>query len=164
MPDRLAPELRSTRLCSTRFPCSATPGQEVRKVDSSSRWKNELTKGLRFAGLFAGVSIEGTVLIERREANKAFYGSAIPASEILTGRIPPPERANALYEVIEAAEGIVLHAEPETPASEEFEFDPGHIGEDGWGQGTTTTTTTAPVVAQVPWQPTGMAGGTATPN
>jgi hypothetical protein len=101
-------------------------------------------------------------LIERREANKAFYGSAIPASEILTGRIPPPERANALYEVIEAAEGIMLNAEPETPASEEFEFDPGHIGEDGWGQGTTNTTATAQDVSHVPIHPTGTADGSST--
>lgn len=118
----------------------------------------------RSRGLFAGVSIEGTVLIERREANKAFYGSAIPASEILTGRIPPPERANALYEVIEAAEGIVLNTEPETPASEEFEFDPGHIGEDGWGQGTTTTTTTASDAPQIPPHPTGVVDGSTAPK
>ena len=74
-------------------------------------------------------------MIERREANKAFYGAAIPASAILTGQIPPPERANALYEVIEAAEGLTQSMTPMSPMSEEIEFDPGHIGEDGWGQG-----------------------------
>jgi hypothetical protein len=113
-------------------------------------------------GLFAGVSIEGTVLIERREANKAFYGSAIPASEILTGRIPPPERANALYEVIEAAEGIMLNVPPATPASEEFEFDPGHIGEDGWGQGATTTAKAAPDITPPAMRPPGNADSAGT--
>jgi SH3 domain-containing YSC84-like protein 1 len=58
------------------------------------------------AGLFAGLSLEGTVLIERKDANKDFYGSAIPARDILGGRVPPPEVASRLYEIIEAAEGL----------------------------------------------------------
>ncbi|KAI0314080.1 DUF500-domain-containing protein [Amylostereum chailletii] len=57
-------------------------------------------------GLFAGLSLEGTVLIERKDANKAFYGSSIPARDILGGRVPPPEVASRLYEIIEAAEGL----------------------------------------------------------
>ena len=58
------------------------------------------------SGLFAGLSLEGTVLIERKDANKDFYGSPVPARDILGGRVPPPEVASKLYEVIEAAEGI----------------------------------------------------------
>ncbi|KAH8114407.1 DUF500-domain-containing protein [Phellopilus nigrolimitatus] len=57
-------------------------------------------------GLFAGLSLEGTVLIERKDANRDFYGSAIPARDILGGRVPPPEIASRLYEIIEAAEGL----------------------------------------------------------
>ena len=57
-------------------------------------------------GLFAGLSLEGTVLIERKDANREFYGSPVPARDILSGRVPPPEVASKLYEVIEAAEGI----------------------------------------------------------
>jgi hypothetical protein len=33
-------------------------------------------------------------------------GSPIPARDILGGRVPPPEVASRLYEVIEAAEGL----------------------------------------------------------
>ncbi|KAF8585096.1 DUF500-domain-containing protein [Ramaria rubella] len=57
-------------------------------------------------GLFAGLSLEGTVLIERKDANREFYGSPIPARDILGGRVPPPEIASKLYEIIEAAEGL----------------------------------------------------------
>ncbi|KAJ2927482.1 hypothetical protein H1R20_g9612, partial [Candolleomyces eurysporus] len=57
-------------------------------------------------GLFAGVSLEGTVLIERKDANRDFYGSTVPARDILGGRVPPPEVASRLYEIIEAAEGF----------------------------------------------------------
>ncbi|KAH9889970.1 DUF500-domain-containing protein [Cubamyces lactineus] len=64
-------------------------------------------------GLFAGLSLEGTVLIERKDANRDFYGSAVPARDILSGRVPPPEVASKLYEVIEAAEGIDESGLPE---------------------------------------------------
>jgi hypothetical protein len=57
-------------------------------------------------GLFAGVSLEGTVLIERKDANRDFYGTHVPARDILGGRVPPPEIASRLYEIIEAAEGL----------------------------------------------------------
>jgi lipid-binding SYLF domain-containing protein len=57
-------------------------------------------------GLFAGVSLEGTVLIERKDANRDFYGSPVPARDILGGRVPPPEVASRLYEIIETAEGL----------------------------------------------------------
>jgi len=57
-------------------------------------------------GLFAGLSLEGTVLIERKDANRDFYGSSVPARDILGGGVPPPEVASKLYEIIEAAEGL----------------------------------------------------------
>jgi len=52
------------------------------------------------------LSLEGTALIERKDANKDFYGSVIPSRDILGGRVPPPEVASRLYEIIEAAEGL----------------------------------------------------------
>ncbi|KAK0551750.1 hypothetical protein OC846_001954 [Tilletia horrida] len=60
----------------------------------------------RSKGLFAGVSLEGTVLIERKNTNKEFYGQAIPAFDLLTGKVPAPEAASPIYEVVEAAESI----------------------------------------------------------
>ncbi|KDR82589.1 hypothetical protein GALMADRAFT_237983 [Galerina marginata CBS 339.88] len=65
-------------------------------------------------GLFAGVSLEGTALIERKDANRDFYGSPVPAREILGGRVPPPEVASRLYEIIEAAEGLDESGLPES--------------------------------------------------
>jgi len=64
-------------------------------------------------GLFAGLSLEGTALIERKDANREFYGSPVSASDILSGRVPPPEVASKLYEVIEAAEGVDESGLPE---------------------------------------------------
>ena len=72
------------------------------------------------------MSLEGTVLIERKDANRDFYGSPVPAKDILGGRVPPPEVASRLYEIIEAAEGLDEDGLPEsayvpTPTG-------GHIG------------------------------------
>lgn len=67
----------------------------------------------RATGLFAGLTLEGTVLIERKDANRDFYGSPVPARDILGGRVPPPEVASRLYEIIEAAEGLDESGLPE---------------------------------------------------
>lgn len=59
------------------------------------------------------MSLEGTALIERKDANREFYGSPVPAKDILGGRVPPPEVASRLYEIIEAAEGLDESGLPE---------------------------------------------------
>ncbi|NXW84435.1 SH3Y1 protein, partial [Alopecoenas beccarii] len=51
-------------------------------------------------GLFAGVSLEGTCLIERKETNRKFYGQDIRASAILLGDVPVPAQAEDLYETL----------------------------------------------------------------
>lgn len=70
--------------------------------DATFRIPSTLSNGL--LGLFAGISLEGTALVERKDANKEFYGSPVPARDILGGRVPPPEISSRLYEIIEAAE------------------------------------------------------------
>ncbi|OMJ28238.1 SH3 domain-containing protein [Smittium culicis] len=52
-------------------------------------------------GLFAGVSLEGSVILERKDANEKFYGRRVTASELLTGKVDPPPQASALYRAIE---------------------------------------------------------------
>ncbi|KAL8172808.1 UNVERIFIED_CONTAM: SH3 domain-containing YSC84-like protein 1 [Gekko kuhli] len=53
-------------------------------------------------GLFAGVSLEGSCLIERKETNRKFYGMDIRASAILFGDLPPPVQAQDLYNILES--------------------------------------------------------------
>ncbi|XP_063401729.1 SH3 domain-containing YSC84-like protein 1 [Mytilus trossulus] len=52
-------------------------------------------------GLFAGISIEGSALIERKDANKKFYGQEIRAYQILSGEVDPPTECLPLYQVLE---------------------------------------------------------------
>ncbi|KAK6488971.1 SH3 domain-containing YSC84-like protein 1 [Huso huso] len=51
-------------------------------------------------GLFAGVSLEGSYLIERKDANKKFYCQDIRAFSILLGDVEPPAVAEELYSIL----------------------------------------------------------------
>ncbi|WBW70679.1 actin cortical patch component Lsb4 [Schizosaccharomyces osmophilus] len=51
-------------------------------------------------GLFAGVSLEGSILVERRDANRSLYRGDINAKRLLTGQVPQPAAADPLYKVL----------------------------------------------------------------
>jgi hypothetical protein len=51
-------------------------------------------------GLFAGVSLEGSGIIERRDANEKLYGRRWTAKELLSGAVPPPSAAEPLLRVL----------------------------------------------------------------
>ena len=51
-------------------------------------------------GLFAGVSIEGSVLVERRDANEKLYHSRMTARQLLEGGVRPPPEAEPLMRVL----------------------------------------------------------------
>ncbi|KAL4972747.1 hypothetical protein BDW66DRAFT_143597 [Aspergillus desertorum] len=51
-------------------------------------------------GLFAGVSLEGSMLVERRDANERLYNSRVSARQLLSGTIPPPAAAEPLMRVL----------------------------------------------------------------
>lgn len=51
-------------------------------------------------GLFAGVSLEGSILIERRDANEKMYNGRITAKQLLEGGIRPPPAADPLMRVL----------------------------------------------------------------
>lgn len=51
-------------------------------------------------GLFAGVSLEGSGIIERRDANEKLYGTRYTAQQLLTGAVAPPPQAGPLMNVL----------------------------------------------------------------
>nr|XP_015813456.2 SH3 domain-containing YSC84-like protein 1 [Nothobranchius furzeri] len=55
----------------------------------------------RSRGLFAGISLEGSYLIERKETNRKFYSQDIRASAILNGDVEPPSECYDLYHILE---------------------------------------------------------------
>jgi len=51
-------------------------------------------------GLFAGVSLEGSVLIERRDANEKLYNQKLTARQLLSGSVPAPPSAEPLTRIL----------------------------------------------------------------
>lgn len=51
-------------------------------------------------GLFAGVSLEGSAIVERRDANEKLYGQRLTAAQLLTGSMRPPPQAAPLMTVL----------------------------------------------------------------
>ncbi len=58
----------------------------------------------RSQGLFAGASLEGTVIMARNDANAGYYGRSVTPQQILAGNVAPPAGANRLQRVLVAAE------------------------------------------------------------
>ncbi len=52
-------------------------------------------------GLFAGMSLQGAVIVTRDDANAQYYGKAVTAADILSGRIAPPRGAARLIQVLD---------------------------------------------------------------
>lgn len=57
-------------------------------------------------GLFGGVSVEGTVIIERQDANRIAYGGSVSVKQILTGSIDTPDWCSVLVDQIESSTGL----------------------------------------------------------
>jgi lipid-binding SYLF domain-containing protein len=86
---------------------------------------------LKSRGFYAGVQIDGTVLIERTDENEKFYGRKIPVMDILTGKVEhPPASINTLMKTIRAAQGDEVDWDqlPSGPPPSDFEIDDdGHL-------------------------------------
>ena len=54
----------------------------------------------RSQGLFAGVSLEGTVLVSRDNTNWEYYGSKVTPADILSGKVKPPKTAQGLMNAL----------------------------------------------------------------
>jgi lipid-binding SYLF domain-containing protein len=50
----------------------------------------------RSQGLFAGISLEGTVIATRNDENTSYYGRPVNPQDILSGKVKPPAGAKVL--------------------------------------------------------------------
>lgn len=78
-------------------------------LENDGKWKQAnrpVFTYLKSRGFYAGVQVDGTVVIERSDENARFYGEKIGVADILAGKVrhPPPE-IKVLMETLKAAEG-----------------------------------------------------------
>lgn len=79
---------------------SVAAGPVGRNAEASGTFGGGFTAVYSYSktkGLFAGISLEGSAIIERKDTNADFYGRQISAKEILAGNVPPPPQAQSLY-------------------------------------------------------------------
>ncbi|XP_074482932.1 SH3 domain-containing YSC84-like protein 1 isoform X2 [Sebastes fasciatus] len=83
--------------------CTVAVGPMGRNVeaDVALRSTTAVFTYCRSRGLFAGISLEGSGLIERKETNRKFYSREIRASGILNGDVEPPPECYDLYHILE---------------------------------------------------------------
>lgn len=76
---------------------SASAGPVGRDLQADVTTTSAVYAYSRSKGLFAGVSVEGAVIGTQKTANERYYGRAVGARAILSGRAaPPPGAANLL--------------------------------------------------------------------
>ncbi|KAJ5665070.1 uncharacterized protein N7477_007518 [Penicillium maclennaniae] len=89
---------------------------------------------MKSKGLYAGVAVDGTIIIERTDENEKFYGERISVTDILAGKVRhPPDGIKTLHQTIKAAQGdtdvderLVVSA-GETPGDMEVATEDDHL-------------------------------------
>jgi lipid-binding SYLF domain-containing protein len=76
---------------------------------------------LKSRGLYVGIQVDGSIVIERSDENEVFYGERIKVADILAGkaRNPPKEKYQLLMNTIRAAQGDSID-ESELPSANEL--------------------------------------------
>ena len=79
---------------------SAAFGPVGRSAEAGVALQAALYTYSRSQGVFAGVSLEGTVIGTRYQANEEYYGRPVYTSDILSGKEAPPAGARKLLDVL----------------------------------------------------------------
>lgn len=79
---------------------SAALGPIGRSAEAGAAPQAAIYTYSRSQGIFAGISLEGTVVATRYEANEEFYGKPVYPADILSGSVKPPAGAQKLLEVL----------------------------------------------------------------
>ncbi|KAI6133377.1 hypothetical protein EDD16DRAFT_1688969 [Pisolithus croceorrhizus] len=77
-------------------------GEALGSVNSSGKLPQCTYSYSKTRGLFGGVSVEGSVIVERQDANALAYKQNVTAKMLLSGMVPRPEWASSLVRTLEA--------------------------------------------------------------
>ena len=79
---------------------SVAAGPEGRTVEAGVTPVAAVYTYSRSQGLFGGVSLEGTIIATRDDANAIYYGRSVTPAEILSGRVRVPAGAKRLQQAL----------------------------------------------------------------
>lgn len=103
------------------------PGEEPAKGKRSSLSASAFKPVFSYVksrGFYAGIQVDGTVVVERKDANAAFYGAQVSVDDIIQGRVPQqgpqgsaassttwPAGARTLHETLRGAEAGAMQGQ-----------------------------------------------------
>ncbi|XP_063685600.1 SH3 domain-containing YSC84-like protein 1 isoform X2 [Bolinopsis microptera] len=70
------------------------------EVDMTVRAPAAMYTYAKAKGLYLGINLGGTLVLERRKANEKSYGAGVRAEDILSGRVDPPPECYVLHDVL----------------------------------------------------------------
>lgn len=79
---------------------SAAVGPVGRSAEAGAAPQAAIYTYSRSQGIFAGVSLEGTVIATRYRANEEYYGEPVYVGDILTGKVKPPASSQVLLDAL----------------------------------------------------------------
>ncbi|KAI5456607.1 hypothetical protein BGZ63DRAFT_366511 [Mariannaea sp. PMI_226] len=138
---------------TTQTPHTNQSLKPEKQADKTARHRRSLSASafkpvfsyVKSRGFYAGIQIDGTVVVERKDANAAFYGQRVPVDSILKGEVPAqgpagqwPTGARGLWETLKGAEAG-MKSDGKQPKGKETAPVAAPVAA---GQTTTTTTTT----------------------
>lgn len=86
---------------------SAAAGPVGRDASASTDWKaHPLLTYSRSKGAFAGLSLNGAVMSQDKDATKAFYGKPMDSKELLAGQTQAPPEANAFLSAVSETKSV----------------------------------------------------------
>jgi len=100
-------------------------------------------------GLYAGVALEGAVVVSRPDVNFKFYGRPLEPTEILSGQVLPPRAAQPLYDALAHYAGTSL------PTS----YNNGNISSNFSSSGSSSTISSTGVISAAGGRPHPAMGG-----
>jgi lipid-binding SYLF domain-containing protein len=98
---------------------SAAAGPVGRHVSGDTDWqlKAQILTYSRARGIFAGLTLKGSVVTQGKDDTRAFYGRMVPVRTILGGNIAAPDDAGPfLTALVKHAGGPAPSPTPSTPA------------------------------------------------
>lgn len=66
-------------------------------------------------GLYAGISLDGKVIVTRHRVNEKFYGRTVTGVELLQGNVPTPPAARPLYDALQRCHVYATGTVPRPP-------------------------------------------------
>lgn len=92
---------------------SASAGPVGRHVEATTDWKmkSQILTYSRSRGIFAGVSVNGASITQDKDGTRILYGKMIPSSEILLGKVAPPEGSHQFMAAVRKYSGQAVAAD-----------------------------------------------------